>query len=238
MNWPAGQFKGLWAGLLANHPPEAHRAGTDTQSSTNDACFPRTLCVLHSPPSHPSVSNTEYSKANMRALGHPKYPFPGSKEPLVLPPDVCEHSVAWILFSSHYKDPTIAPTYVLPSIVYCFLTSESAQPRCLLFGADGQLSTKPFLPSPARASKPWMEAGLGPSDYRAQEDSVKGLVLERCSDLTAKHNLLCRDNLSLQTPLPSPGLTGSWDCWSRGSWFVKGSLPFQIAFQEARNCNL
>lgn len=163
MNWPAGQFKGLWAGLLANHPPEAHRAGTDTQSSTNDACFPRTLCVLHSPPSHPSVSNTEYSKANMRALGHPKYPFPGSKEPLVLPPDVCEHSVAWILFSSHYKDPTIAPTYVLPSIVYCFLTSESAQPRCLLFAADGQLSTKPFLPSPARASKPWMEAGLGPS---------------------------------------------------------------------------
>lgn len=59
--------------------------------------------------------------------------------------------------------------------------------------------------------------------YRAQKDSVKGLALKRCSDFTAKHYLLCRDNLSPPTSLPPPGLTGSWHCW-RGCWFVKGSL--------------
>lgn len=42
----------------------------------------------------------------------------------------------------------------------------------------------------------------------------------------------------LTSSLPPPGLPGSWHCWSWGCWFVKGSLPFQIASQEARNCNL
>lgn len=46
------------------------------------------------PSSSSLVSITRNSKANMRALRHPKYPFPGSQEPLVLPSDVCEHSVA------------------------------------------------------------------------------------------------------------------------------------------------
>lgn len=199
--------------------------------------YPRTLCVPHSPPSHPSVKNTEHSKANMRALGHPNYPSPGSKEPGVLPPDMCEHSVAWILFSSWYKDPTIHPTYVLPSILYCSPKSESAaQPHCPLLGAEGQLGTKPFLPSPTCVAKPWMEAGPAPS----VSTELKKILLKvwLLKDALTSHDLLCRDNLSSPTSLPPPGLTGSWDCWSRACWFVKGSLPFQTAFQEARNCNL
>lgn len=162
-------------------PTWNHHAGTDTQGSTNDACCPRTRCVLHSPPSHPGVQNTEHSKANRRALGHPKYPFPGNKEPGVLPPDVYEHSVALILFPPWYKDPTTHPTDVPPSKLYCAFTSESAaHPHCSLLGAEGQLGAKPFLPSPA------LGGGRPCSlcDYRAQEDSVKGLALERCSDFT------------------------------------------------------
>lgn len=223
---------------MSNHPPETNHAGTDTQGSTNDACFPRTLCVLFPLlPSHPSVKNTEQSKANMRTLGHPKYPFPGSKEPLVLPPDVYEHSVSWIFFSSHYKDPTTYPTYVLPSILCSFTSESAAQPHCLLLGAESLVQSCSF---PSCLSGQDLDGGRprSPHDYRAQEDFVRGLALERCSDFTAKQDLLCRDNLSSPSSLPPPGLTGSWDFWSRSCWSVKGSLPFQIAFQEDRNCNL
>lgn len=141
--------------------------------------------------------------------------------------------------------PTTKALQQLPHVLHCtlccFLTSASAaQPHCLLLGARGTALLKGIPPLPCSCGpaldgdRPWRPLRLQSS----RRLFTKALALERCSELTATRDLFCRVNLSSPSSFTPPGLTGSWDCWSRGCWFVKGSLPLKIAFQEARNYSL
>lgn len=61
------------------------------------------------------ILDTEHREANTWALGHPKYSFPGSKEPLVLPPDVCESSLLPATRTLQHIPHMLFPVYSVPS---------------------------------------------------------------------------------------------------------------------------
>lgn len=135
----------------------------------------------------------------------------------MLPSDVCEHSVARILSPSPCKDPTTAPmcsflyTLLLPHTRICCSPSLSSA-WCQRGGSVGRRSSPPLLVWPCPG---WRQTPV-PSSTTQLEATVKALAPERCSELTAKRDPLCRENPSSPTSLPPPGLKGSWDCRSRG----------------------
>jgi len=137
----------------------------------------------------------------------------------VLASGVCEHSVARILFPSHYKHPTTAPkcssryALLFPNISVCCSASLSSA-GCQKGSSVESHSPLPCLRGPALdGGQPWCPLGLRISGRLF----ARALALETRSELTAKRHLLCRESLSSPTTsFPPAGLTGSWDCQSRG----------------------
>lgn len=184
---------------------QTHRAAPAMPASPGH-CVSSTPLFPTPPSSSSLVSITQNSKANMRALGHPNTPLLAARS----------HWCCFLMCvstqlpkcSSHPATKTLQQLpRVLPYILYSFLTSASAaQHHCLLLGSREAALLKAIPPVPCLCGpaldggRPWCPLGLQSSRILF----VKALALERCSELTAKRDLLCKEKSFLTNLFPSP----------------------------------
>lgn len=159
--------------------------------------------------------------------GHPKYPFPGSRQPLTLFPDACEHSSCRNTLSIPLQRPYNLPN-VLPCMLLIFLTSTAAtQPQSSAHCQTVNDCRKPLLTT----LLPLPPVGQA----QALKTTLVWLWYLTDAELTARCDLLCRESPPSPSSFPPTSVNRHLE---PGCWFVKGSLPPEITFQEARNCSL
>lgn len=180
----------LWTALLANHPAAANRAGTDTQGSASHASFPQTTrglqgiqnTLLLAARSHWRCLLTCVNTQLQESSFHPQRLY-----------NCCHACSSLSAVSSLHLHICCSASL---SSVWCQRGS----------------CRKPFLLLITCMLLPWVVAGSGGlEDYRALGDFSKALAPERCSTLTAKCDLFCRENLPSPSSFPPPQLTGSQD---------------------------